>query len=332
MSVIAEPVTRVRAIGPVAPAPDKGGESRRWIALVFIALAQLMVVLDTTIVSIALPSAQAALRISSADRQWVVTAYTLSFGALLLIGGRVADYAGRKRAFLTGLIGFAAASAVGGAAVDPAMLIGARAVQGAFGALLAPTVLSLLTVTFSEPRDRARAFAVFGAVASGGAALGLILGGVLTEYLSWRWCLYVNAPIAVVVAIGGSAVLPAARSGLPACAPRSRWPGGIRPPRRRHWPSPARRSSPGPDPRWIRGCRSGWRPNCGSLRTASPSRPRSSSAAWPTLTCAGPNDSPGRCWSSGPGWPPRARPGCSTRSAAGRPRRRRSARRCARWR
>ena len=207
MSVISEPVTQVRAIDAVAPAAER----RRWIALVFIALAQLMVVLDTTIVSIALPSAQAALRISSADRQWVITAYTLAFGGLLLIGGRVTDYAGRKRAFLIGLIGFAAASAVGGAAVDPVMLIGARAVQGAFGALLAPAVLSLLTVTFSEPRDRARAFAVFGAVASGGAALGLILGGVLTEYLSWRWCLYVNAPIAVVVAIGGAAVLPVVR-------------------------------------------------------------------------------------------------------------------------
>jgi len=240
MSVTSEPVTRVRASGPVAPATGATGatgateateateaagaagatgaeatraaERRRWIALLFIALAQLMVVLDTTIVSIALPSAQAALRISSADRQWVITAYTLAFGGLLLVGGRIADYAGRKRAFLIGLIGFAAASAVGGAAVDPAMLIGARAVQGAFGALLAPTVLSMLTVTFAQPRDRARAFAVFGAVASGGAALGLILGGVLTEYLSWRWCLYVNAPIAVVVAIGGAAVLPATRA------------------------------------------------------------------------------------------------------------------------
>jgi EmrB/QacA subfamily drug resistance transporter len=220
MSVISEPLTRVRAAGPAAPAAER----RRWIALVFIALAQLMVVLDTTIVSIALPSAQAALRISNADRQWVITAYTLAFGGLLLIGGRVADYAGRKRAFLIGLIGFAAASAVGGAAADPAMLIGARAAQGAFGALLAPTVLSLLTVTFAEPRDRARAFAVFGAVASGGAALGLILGGVLTEYLSWRWCLYVNAPIAVVVAIGGAAVLPAVR---PAGRPRLDGPGAV---------------------------------------------------------------------------------------------------------
>src|SRR5215831_2038759 len=173
MSVISEPVTRVRAVGPITPAAER----RRWIALVFIALAQLMVVLDTTIVSIALPSAQASLRIPGADRQWVITAYTLAFGGLLLIGGRIADYTGRKRAFLIGLIGFAAASAVGGAAVDPAMLIGARAVQGAFGALLAPTVLSLLTVTFSEPRERARAFALFGAVASAGGALGLIFGG-----------------------------------------------------------------------------------------------------------------------------------------------------------
>lgn len=219
MSVISEPVAEVRVTSPVAAA-----EKSRWAALLLISLAQLMVVLDTTIVSIALPSAQEALRISSTDRQWVITAYTLSFGALVLIGGRVADYAGRKRAFLIGLTGFALASAVGGAAVDPAMLIGARAVQGAFGALLAPTVLSMLTVTFSGPRERARAFAVFGAVASGGGALGLILGGVLSEYLSWRWCLYVNVPIAVVVAIGGSAVLPDVRS---AVRPRLDVPGAV---------------------------------------------------------------------------------------------------------
>jgi EmrB/QacA subfamily drug resistance transporter len=180
------------------PRPD----ARRWAALVFIAIAQLMVALDATIMSIALPSAQHALKISDADRQWVISAYTLAFGGLLLIGGRIADYAGRRRTFLIGLIGFAAVSAIGGAAPNTGWLIGARALQGAFGALLAPAALSLLAVTFTEAKERAKAFAVFGAIVGGGGALGLILGGVLTEYLNWRWCLYVNTPIAVAGAVG----------------------------------------------------------------------------------------------------------------------------------
>ncbi len=173
-------------------------DNKRWLALAVIALAQLMVVLDATVVNIALPKAQQALNISDADRQWIVTAYTLTFGGLLLLGGRIADFFGRKRAFLVGLIGFAAASALGGAAVNEQTLFAARALQGAFGALLAPAALSLLTVTFHDAKERAKAFGVFGAISGGGAAIGLISGGVLTEYASWRWCLLVNIPIALI--------------------------------------------------------------------------------------------------------------------------------------
>jgi EmrB/QacA subfamily drug resistance transporter len=173
-------------------------DPRRWWALGVIAIAQLMVVLDGTIVNIALPSAQRALDISTADRQWIVTAYTLAFGGLLLLGGRVADYFGRKRAFLVGLVGFAAASALGGAATGAVMLYAARGLQGVFGALLAPAALSLITVTFTEARERATAFGVYGAISGGGAAIGLLSGGLLTEYASWRWCLLVNIPVALV--------------------------------------------------------------------------------------------------------------------------------------
>ena len=180
---------------------------RRWTALVFIALAQLMIALDATIMSIALPSAQGSLHASDADRQWVITAYTLTFGGLLLLGGRVADRFGRKRSFLVGLAGFALASALGGWAPTFTILVLARALQGAFAALLAPTALSLLAITFTEPAERAKAFAVYGAIAGSGAAAGMLLGGVLTEYLTWRWCLYVNVPIAVAAAAGGWAVL-----------------------------------------------------------------------------------------------------------------------------
>jgi len=192
---------------------DLWGGERRWFGLVVIALAQLMVALDATIVNIALPSAQSALHVADADRQWVITAYTLAFGGLLLLGGRVADYAGRKRTFLAGLAGFAAASALGGSTSSFTILVAARALQGAFAAVLAPTALSLLAVTFIEPRERAKAFAVYGAIAGSGAAVGLLLGGVLTEYLSWRWCLYVNVPIAMVAAIAGWRVLAGSGSG-----------------------------------------------------------------------------------------------------------------------
>ncbi len=176
--------------------------NRRWWILVVVGLAQLMVVLDATIVNIALPSAQKALVFSVADRQWIVTGYALSFGSLLLLGGRIADFFGRKRVFLVGLIGFAAASAIGGAANGFGMLVTARVVQGIFGALLAPTALSLLTTTFTDPAERGKAFGVFGAIAGGGAALGLLLGGILTQYVSWRWSLYVNVVFAVVTTVG----------------------------------------------------------------------------------------------------------------------------------
>jgi EmrB/QacA subfamily drug resistance transporter len=176
-------------------------DPRRWLALVVIAIAQLIVVLDASIVNIALPSAQHALGISDANRQWVITAYALAFGGLLLLGGRIADFVGRKRAFVVGLVGFGVASAIGGLAQNQGELFGARGLQGAFAALMAPAALSLITVTFSEPRERARAFAVYGGVSGGGAAVGLILGGVLTEYASWRWTLLVNTPIAIAAAV-----------------------------------------------------------------------------------------------------------------------------------
>ncbi|GAA2239201.1 MFS transporter [Streptomyces indiaensis] len=182
-------------------------DPRRWWGLVVIALAQLMVVLDATIVNIALPSAQRDLGMSDGNRQWVITAYTLAFGGLLLLGGRIADLVGRKRTFVAGLVGFAAASALGGAAINAGMLFGARALQGAFAAVLAPSALSLLTTTFTDPKERGRAFGIYGALAGSGAAIGFIVGGLLTEYLDWRWCLYVNVPIALVAVLGALALL-----------------------------------------------------------------------------------------------------------------------------
>jgi EmrB/QacA subfamily drug resistance transporter len=181
--------------------------ARRWWILVVLGLAQLMVVLDTTVVNIALPSAQHALGFSNDQRQWIVTAYSLAFGSLLLLGGRLADLLGRKRMFLIGLAGFAIASAAGGAATSFTVLVTARTVQGLFGALLAPAGLSLLTTTFTEAKERSKAFGIYGAIAGGGAAIGLLLGGVLTEYLSWRWCMYVNLVFAVLAFAGGAAWL-----------------------------------------------------------------------------------------------------------------------------
>jgi EmrB/QacA subfamily drug resistance transporter len=190
----------------VATPPDDPHHARRWLILGVLGLAQLMVVLDATIVNIALPTAQEALAFSDSDRQWIVTAYALAFGSLLLLGGRIADVFGRKRTFLVGLLGFAGASALGGAAGSFEVLVAARALQGVFGALLAPTALSLLTTTFTRPDERGKAFGVFGAIAGAGGAVGLLLGGVLTEYLSWRWCLYVNL-VFVAIAAAGAAVL-----------------------------------------------------------------------------------------------------------------------------
>ncbi len=189
---------------PAPAARDTDHDPRRWWGLTVIAVAQLMIVLDATIVNIALPTAQRDLGISVANRQWVITAYTLAFGGLLLLGGRIGDLFGRKRVFIVGLLGFAVASAIGGAAQGQEMLFAARALQGAFGALLAPAALSLLSTTFTAPKERSRAFGVYGAIAGGGAAVGLVLGGLLTEYLNWRWCLFVNTPIAILAAIGAT--------------------------------------------------------------------------------------------------------------------------------
>ncbi|MFK0242499.1 MFS transporter [Microbacterium sp. NPDC090281] len=179
----------------------------RWWALIVLSLTQLVVVLDGTIVNIALPRAQAALGLTDGQRQWVVTAYALAFGALLLLGGRIADYVGRKRIFIVGMIGFGAASLYGGLAQQGWELILARGLQGAFAALLAPAALALLTVTFPSGRDRNTAFAVFGTVAGTGAAVGLLLGGVLTEFADWRWCLLVNLFFVAIGVIGGAIFL-----------------------------------------------------------------------------------------------------------------------------
>ncbi len=198
---------------PAAPdltttAPADPAHARRWWILAVLALAQVMVVLDSTIVNIALPTAQTDLGFSNADRQWVVTGYALAFGSLLLIGGRLADFFGRKWALVVGLTGFAIASAIGGASVNFGMLVTARAVQGAFGALLAPAVLALLTTTFTDARERGKAFGIFGGIAGAGASIGLLLGGFLTEYASWRWTLYVNLALAAVTFAGAMVMLP----------------------------------------------------------------------------------------------------------------------------
>ncbi|WP_106401053.1 MFS transporter [Actinocorallia populi] len=182
-------------------------DPRRWWGLVVIALAQLIVVLDMTIVNIALPSAQQDLGMTDGNRQWAITAYTLAFGGLLLLGGRLGDLFGRRRSFIIGLIGFAGASALGGAATGPGMLFAARALQGVFAALLAPAALSLLNTTFTDPRERGKALGVFGALAGAGGAVGMLVGGFLTEYLDWRWCLYVNAPVAAVAVVGALVTL-----------------------------------------------------------------------------------------------------------------------------
>jgi EmrB/QacA subfamily drug resistance transporter len=207
----------VNPTGRDGAAPAGAAERRRWLILGVIGIAQLMVVLDVTVMNIALPSAQRALHFSTVDRQWVVTAYTLAFGSLLLLGGRLADLLGRKVTFLIGLTGFAGVSAVGGASVNFAMLVTARACQGVFGALLVPSALSLLTTTFTRPRERGRAFGIYGAIAAAGGAVGLLLGGVLTEYLSWRWTLYVNLIFAGAALAGGLVLLerrPARENGI----------------------------------------------------------------------------------------------------------------------
>jgi EmrB/QacA subfamily drug resistance transporter len=193
--------TATGRVSASSPSSAKSSD-HRWLILVIVSIAQLMVVLDATIVNIALPSAQADLGFANSERQWIVTAYALAFGSLLLLGGRVGDLFGRKRTFIGGLIGFALASALGGAADSFGVLVTARALQGVAGAMLAPAALSTLVTTFRDPRDRSRAFGVFGSVAVGGGAVGLILGGVLTEYLSWRWAMYVNVVFAAAAGVG----------------------------------------------------------------------------------------------------------------------------------
>lgn len=187
--------------------PTNAHDPRRWLVLGVLGLAQLAVVLDATIVNVALPSAQQALGFSDDNRQWIVTAYALAFGSLLLLGGRIGDLLGRKRAFVVGLAGFGGASAFGGAAGSFEVLVAARALQGIFGALLAPAALSLVTTTFTDPAERGKAFGIFGAIAGSGAAVGLLLGGVLTEYLSWRWVMFVNLGLAVPSVAGALALL-----------------------------------------------------------------------------------------------------------------------------
>ena len=190
-----------------------GPDPRRWGILAVVIVAQLMIVLDASIVTIALPSAQHALGISTANRQWVITAYTLAFGGFLLLGGRIADFFGRKRMFVVGLLGFAGASALGGLAANEAMLFAARALQGGFAALMAPAALSILTITFEhDAKERAKAFGAYGAVSGAGGAIGVLLGGVLTQYASWRWCLLVNVPIAILASVGAVLIVRESRA------------------------------------------------------------------------------------------------------------------------
>jgi EmrB/QacA subfamily drug resistance transporter len=194
------------------PQIDDVTHRRRWIALAVISMASLMVVLDASVVNIALPPAQEDLNLTTANRHWVITAYTLTFGGLLLLGGRVADFVGHKRVFLVALIGFTFASALGGLAATDLMLFAARALQGLFAAALAPAALSLIATTFTNPRELAKAFGVYGAIQGAGGAIGLILGGLLTEYLGWRWCLFINIPIAVITLIAAIPTLRESRA------------------------------------------------------------------------------------------------------------------------
>lgn len=180
-------------------APPSQASRNGGLALAVICVAQLMVILDATVVNVALPSIRDDLDFSLDNLTWVVTAYSLAFGGLLLFGGRTGDLFGRRRMFMIGIGLFAGASLVGGFANSETMLIIARAAQGAGGAIAAPTALALLATTFTEPAARSRAFGVFAAMGASGGALGLLLGGVLTDYASWRWALFINAPIGALV-------------------------------------------------------------------------------------------------------------------------------------
>jgi len=177
------------------------------LALALIALAQLMVVLDTAIVNVALPSIQRALQFNATDLEWVINAYTIAFGGLLLLGGRTGDLFGRRRMFIIGAVVFTAGSLAGGLATSSTFLIVARAAQGVGGAILAPTALSILAQTFTEGKERNRAFGVYSAVSAGGGAIGLLIGGVITNYFSWRWIMFVNVPIGLLIAFAAPRVL-----------------------------------------------------------------------------------------------------------------------------
>src|SRR6266702_6450345 len=185
-----------------------GVERKLGLALLVIKAAQLMLVLDNTIMNVALPSIQSALRLAPSDLNWVITAYALAFGGLLLVGGRAGDLFGRRRVFRIGLVVFTLASLLGGFAPSAATLIGARVVQGVGAAIAAPTALSLLATTFPAGAPRNKALGVYGAMGGLGSVVGLLLGGALTEYLSWRWVLFINAPIAVLVLIGTGVLVP----------------------------------------------------------------------------------------------------------------------------
>ena len=180
----------------------KGAGTARWWALGWISVTQLMMVVDGTVMNVAVPSAQADLGLSDVQRQWVITVYVLAFGSMLLLGGRVSDVIGRRRALVIGLAGFTAASIAGGLAVSGEMLIAARAIQGLFGALVTPSALALLSVSFPEGPDRARAFGVFGTIMGAGSGIGVLLGGVLSDLWGWRWALLINVPIAVAAGVG----------------------------------------------------------------------------------------------------------------------------------
>jgi EmrB/QacA subfamily drug resistance transporter len=204
------PTTRPAQSGAgraASPGATAGGNRRLGLALLVIATAQLMVVLDATIVNVALPHIQRALGFSGSGLEWVVNAYAVTFGGLLLLGGRAGDILGRRRVFVFGLLLFSAASLLGGFATSEWWLLTARAVQGVGGAVIAPTALALITTNFPEGAPRNRAFGVYAAMAGAGSAAGLLLGGILTTYLSWRWVLFVNVPIGILVAAAAPRVL-----------------------------------------------------------------------------------------------------------------------------
>src|SRR3954447_19314624 len=182
-----------------------------WVVLVLICIAQFMVVLDATIVNVALPSIQKDLGLSEANLQWIINAYTLVFGGFLLLGGRLGDLLGRKRLFLIGLVIFTAASLLNGLAATEGQLIGFRALQGLGAALISPAALSIISTTFAEGAERAKALAVWAAIAIGGSAVGLVLGGALVEYFSWPWIFFVNVPVGVIAFVLSLRLVPESR-------------------------------------------------------------------------------------------------------------------------